>query len=169
MKFGRRNDIHSIALENVTLREPNGVVWFEDVSMYIKPGESIWFKGEVVGTHLLKVIAGLTLPTKGRVLINGKSIHEMDFEEFLPYRLNLGYTFNLGGILNNRTIKENLMLPFLYHGAPVDYAEQEVQEIIKLFDLIGHHTSSSTHGRSDKFNEGSGYWRPQRLDYRAAI
>jgi phospholipid/cholesterol/gamma-HCH transport system ATP-binding protein len=135
MKFGLRHEIREIKLEDVSLREASGLTWFEDVNLTLEPGHSIWLKGEVVASHLLKVISGLIVPTTGRVLINGQDIHEMDFEEFLPYRLNLGYTFNLGGILNNRTIKENLMLPFLYHGAPAEFAEQEVAQVLEIFDL----------------------------------
>ncbi|HEX4924323.1 MAG TPA: ATP-binding cassette domain-containing protein [Bdellovibrionales bacterium] len=135
MKFGNRVDIKEIELRNVCLREGNGVIWLDDVSVKFQPGQTAFFKGEQVASNILKLAAGLLTPTLGQVLINGNDIHEMDFEEFLPYRLNLGYTFNLGGILNNRTIKENLMLPFLYHGAPIEFAEKEVQEILDLFEL----------------------------------
>jgi len=135
MKLGERHDIKEIELDSLTLRESDGTTWFEDVSLKIKPGESIWFKGELAASHLLKVISGLAHPTSGRVLVNGEDIHKMDFEEFLPYRMNMGYTFNLGGILNNRTIKENLLLPFLYHEVSMDLAQQEVQHILEIFDL----------------------------------
>jgi phospholipid/cholesterol/gamma-HCH transport system ATP-binding protein len=135
MKFGTRHDIKQIELRDVGLREANGIIWFENVNFVCQADQSVWIKGEVVASHLLKIMSGLVKPTTGQVLINDQDIHELDFEEFLPYRLNLGYTFNLGGILNNRTIKENLMLPFLYHGAAVKYAEQEVLEILQLFDL----------------------------------
>ena len=135
MKFGNRVDIKEIEFDNVSLREGEGVIWFEDICLKFTPGQSIWIRGEDTASRLLKIAAGLIVPTSGRVLINGQDIHQMDFEEFLPYRLNLGYTFNLGGVLNNKTIKENLMLPFLYHGASPEFAEKEVHEIISLFDL----------------------------------
>jgi phospholipid/cholesterol/gamma-HCH transport system ATP-binding protein len=135
MKFGVRLDIKEIELRNASSRDPDGTVWFKNVNLKFTPGDTVVMRGEAVASHLLKMIAGLTPPTEGQVLINGIDIHEMAFEEFLPIRLNIGYSFNLGGILNNRTIKENLMLPFLFHGASHDFAEKEVREILERFDM----------------------------------
>jgi ABC-type transporter Mla maintaining outer membrane lipid asymmetry ATPase subunit MlaF len=39
----------------------------------------------------------------------------MSFEEFLPYRLQIGYGFDFGGLLHNKTLLENLTLPLTYH------------------------------------------------------
>lgn len=64
---------------------------------------------------LLKILSGMLEPSGGDLLINGQSVHQLTFEEFLPYRANIGYGFANFGLLMNRTLRENMMLPLLYH------------------------------------------------------
>lgn len=85
---------------------------------------------------LLQILAGLIMPLSGKYLINDENVMDMSFEEFLPYRLAIGYTFDYGGLISNRTVYENLMLPLLYHKLiPAVEAEKNVKELIKKFDL----------------------------------
>ncbi len=84
---------------------------------------------------LLKLLCGLCHPCSGDFLINGQSVNQMSFAEFVPYRLNLGYAFDLGGLLNNRTLRENVELPMLYHGL---YPTQDIQARVDLwFERFG--------------------------------
>ena len=85
---------------------------------------------------LLQILAGLIVPQSGKYLINDQDVMEMTFEEFLPYRLSIGYTFDYGGLINNRTVYENLMLPLVYHKLiSLDQAEEKVKLLIKKFEL----------------------------------
>lgn len=85
---------------------------------------------------ILKLMAGLISPLAGTIEFNGLAVSEMSFEEFLPFRLKIGYGFDLGGLLNNRTLAENLALPLLYHDrfetAEVD---SRVNQMLELFQL----------------------------------
>lgn len=85
---------------------------------------------------LLQILAGLIVPNNGTYSINDSNVMDMTFEEFLPYRLAIGYTFDYGGLINNRTIFENLILPLLYHKL-VDQkdATVRVMEVLKFFEL----------------------------------
>jgi ABC-type transporter Mla maintaining outer membrane lipid asymmetry ATPase subunit MlaF len=60
-------------------------------------------------------------------MYNDTDLFQSDFESTLPLRLQVGYTFDLGGLLHNRTIFDNLMLPLLYHKR---YSDDEGQELI---------------------------------------
>lgn len=85
---------------------------------------------------LLQILGGLITPQSGKYLINDANVGDMSFEEFLPYRLSIGYTFDYGGLINNRTIYENLMLPLLYHKlVEIDEANRRVLEVLKYFEL----------------------------------
>jgi phospholipid/cholesterol/gamma-HCH transport system ATP-binding protein len=85
---------------------------------------------------LLQLLGGLIVPKSGKYLINDQNVCDMSFEEFLPYRLAIGYTFDYGGLINNKTIYDNLMLPLLYHKlVDVTEANRRVMEVIKFFDL----------------------------------
>lgn len=100
--------------------------------------QTIWIKAdEGAGkSSLLQILAGLQLPQSGKFLINGENVMDMTFEEFLPYRMQIGYAFDYGGLINNKTLFENLMLPLLYHKIlPPDQAAERVNEMIKHFDI----------------------------------
>ena len=64
---------------------------------------------------LLKLLAVTQQPQQGRYLINGEDTTQMSFEEFLPFRRRIGYTFDFGGLFANRSLRANLTLPLLYH------------------------------------------------------
>lgn len=66
-------------------------------------------------SSVLSLIAGLQAPTSGKYFINEVDTAQMSFEEFLPLRLQIGYSFDYGGLLSNRTLIDNLTLPLLYH------------------------------------------------------
>ncbi|MBC7370267.1 MAG: ATP-binding cassette domain-containing protein [Bdellovibrionaceae bacterium] len=100
--------------------------------------EVLWIKGaEGQGkSTLLQVLAGLETPQSGKFNINGENVLDMSFEEFLPFRLAMGYTFDYGGLISNRTVFENLILPLAYHKLmPHAEARDRVDEIIRRFDI----------------------------------
>jgi ABC-type lipoprotein export system ATPase subunit len=86
---------------------------------------------------VMQILAGLQTPTFGSYLINGVPVENMSFEEFLPFRLLMGYGFDTGGLLSNRTLFENLVLPLNYHKicSPQE-AEMRVLALMERFQLI---------------------------------
>jgi phospholipid/cholesterol/gamma-HCH transport system ATP-binding protein len=66
-------------------------------------------------TSLLEILCALSNPNSGQYLINGQDVASMSFEEFLPYRLNIGFGFDFGGLIQNRSILDNIALPLIYH------------------------------------------------------
>ena len=86
---------------------------------------------------VMQILAGLQTPTLGSYLINGVPVENMSFEEFLPFRLRMGYGFDTGGLLSNRTLFENLVLPLNYHKicSPQE-AERRVLALMERFQLI---------------------------------
>lgn len=103
------------------------------------PADSfVWVKSqEGEGkSSLLQVMAGLTLPQGGCYFMNDLDVVPMSFEEFLPYRLRIGFTFDYGGLINNQSIEENLLLPLLYHKL-IDGGEarERVKDLLARFDL----------------------------------
>ena len=86
---------------------------------------------------VMQILAGLLTPTSGSYFINGVPVENMSFEEFLPFRLRMGYGFDTGGLLSNRTLFENLVLPLNYHKicSPQE-AERRVLALMERFQLI---------------------------------
>ncbi len=86
----------------------------------------------------LKLLAVLVQPQGGSYLINGVDTTDMSFEEFLPFRRKIGYTFDYGGLFANRTLLDNLALPLVYHKiSTVQEAEAEIQELAARFKFDG--------------------------------
>ena len=86
---------------------------------------------------VMQILAGLQTPTFGSYLINGVPVENMSFEEFLPFRLRMGYGFDTGGLLSNRTLFENLVLPLNYHKIfSIQEAERRVLALMERFQLI---------------------------------
>lgn len=98
----------------------------------------VWVKSEEGAgkTSLLQVMAGLLIPQGGSYYLNERDVVPMSFEEFLPYRLKIGFTFDYGGLINNRSIFDNIVLPLNYHHllSPAD-AKTRVKDLIERFDL----------------------------------
>lgn len=87
-------------------------------------------------SSVLRLLVGLLQPDRGSFLINGLPTSEMSFEEFLPYRLQIGFGFEMGGLLNNRSLYENLALPLQYHRRLAeDGIRDRVQEMLARFNL----------------------------------
>ncbi len=100
---------------------------------------------------ILKILAGMIEPMRGDYIINGKPFNQMSFEELIPYRLKIGYGFEYGGLINNRTIYQNLILPIQYHKLmDEDEAKNHIDEIIEVFGLrrsSGYRPSSVSGGQ----------------------
>lgn len=62
--------------------------------------------------HSLANVKGFV---SGQFLVNQNNILEFSFDEFLKYRKNIGFGFSTRGILHNKTLFDNVMLPVAYH------------------------------------------------------
>lgn len=113
----KQNIIQSLKFESVSFSYPNEENIFQSVDFDFPTMSTVTIDASsVVGRSiLLQILAGLVMPTAGRYLINDKSITDMSFEEFLPLRKRIGYSFDLGGLIHNKTLLENCMLPLIYH------------------------------------------------------
>ena len=71
---------------------------------------------------------------QGEFLINGENILDFSFEEYQKYRKNIGFGFSTRGLLHNKTLWENVMLPISYHKI---FPEKEAQEwVTYLFEYF---------------------------------
>jgi phospholipid/cholesterol/gamma-HCH transport system ATP-binding protein len=133
--------IESLKFENLTFGFDGHAETFKQVDFEFPMNDIVWVQAESGSgrSTLMQILAGLIHPNHGKYLVNGKDVLDMSFEEFLPYRLSIGYGFDMGGLLHNKTLKENLMLPLLYHKI-LDYkkAEERVHEYLDLFGVIKH-------------------------------
>src|SRR5476649_334573 len=83
------------------------------ISATFKPGlNSLIIGGSGSGkTTLLKCIVGLHDPTKGDVIFDGENFTDMDFEQRVPIRKQIGMLFQNSALFDSMTVEENIMFP----------------------------------------------------------
>ena len=89
-------------------------------------GEYVAIMGESGSgkTTLLNILAALDKPTGGQVILNGKNIVDIREKEISAFRReNLGFVFQDFNLLDNFSLKDNIVLPLVLSG--VDYKEME--------------------------------------------
>jgi phospholipid/cholesterol/gamma-HCH transport system ATP-binding protein len=74
---------------------------------------------------LLKHLAGLIRPDRGRIVIDGVDLVGADREKVQEIHRKIGYLFQEGGLLNSLSIFDNLALPLREAGA---LSEDEIRE-----------------------------------------
>lgn len=112
------------------------------VSFDVTEGEFVAIMGESGSgkSTLLNIIASLLKPTAGSVTLNGKNMADIKDSELSAFRRDhLGFVFQDFNLLDNFSVKDNMLLPLVLARKP--YAEmekkvQEVAELLKIKDLL---------------------------------
>jgi ABC-type transporter Mla maintaining outer membrane lipid asymmetry ATPase subunit MlaF len=128
--------IESVGFEGLTFFYESDRPVFDELTFDVPMGLNLYVTGSGGAglSTFLKLIGVLIQPQQGRVVVNGKDTSEMSFEEFLPYRSKIGYSFDFGGLFANRTLHDNLILPLLYHKVcSVDEAHEQARRLAVEF------------------------------------
>jgi phospholipid/cholesterol/gamma-HCH transport system ATP-binding protein len=64
---------------------------------------------------VLRLVAGLLKPTRGRVWVNDRDITQLSEREMKGYRQQLGFVFQAGALFDSMTIGENVAFPISEH------------------------------------------------------
>jgi len=83
------------------------------ISAQFKPGKNnLIIGGSGSGkTTLLKCIVGLHEPTKGQVFFDSENFTEMNFEQRVPIRTQIGMLFQNSALFDSMTVEENIIFP----------------------------------------------------------
>lgn len=82
--------------------------------------------------HAMTQVAGFQ---RGRFMINNDNVVDFSFEEFLQYRLKMGFGFSTRGLIHNCTLRQNIELPLRYHQiVPEDQIEDWINTCVEYFD-----------------------------------
>lgn len=147
--------IESLKFEGLSFTHEGQDPIVQNVDFDFPMNEVIWVNAEEGAgkSSLLQILAGLQIPQSGKYLINGENVVDMSFEEFLPYRLQIGYAFDYGGLINNLSVFNNLMLPLLYHKVvSPEEAKDRVARICADFGVekVAHERPAHVPGRIRK-------------------
>ena len=105
-------------------------------------------------TTLLNILAALDKPTGGQVILNGKNIVDIREKEISAFRReNLGFVFQDFNLLDNFSLKDNIVLPLVLSG--VDYKEMErritpIAAQLGILDILGKYPYEVSGGQKQR-------------------
>jgi putative ABC transport system ATP-binding protein len=125
-----------------------------DIGFTLRPKESAAIVGASGSgkSTLLAIIAGLDVPTSGRVILTGTDLFALDEDERAAVRArSLGFVFQSFQLLGNLTALENVMLPLELAGRP-DARRQatEMLQRVGLGERLGHYPKVLSGGEQQR-------------------
>lgn len=134
----------------------NQVEALKNLSFSVEEGEYVAIMGESGPgkTTLLNILAALDKPTGGQVILNGKNIVDIREKEISAFRReNLGFVFQDFNLLDNFSLKDNIVLPLVLSG--VDYKEMErritpIAAQLGILDILGKYPYEVSGGQKQR-------------------
>ena len=127
-----------IKLLDISKLYENDVTALKDINIQFKEGELIVLKG-VSGSgksSILSLIAGLSKPTNGEVIVDGKKISKMADHFVSVYRReNIGFIFQKYNLINTLSVAENILLPLVPLNLKKEELEKRLTNVLKLFNI----------------------------------
>lgn len=103
---------------------------------------------------LLNLIAGLEKPTSGQIIFNKKHIERMNEDQLAEFRQKyVGFVFQSYNLLPTLTAMENVTLPLIFSGVPVQERNERAMEMLKAVGLEGranHKPSEMSGGQQQR-------------------
>ena len=126
-----------IEFKNVSKEFSRDVYALRDISLTIADGELIFLAGPSGAgkSTLLKLIAGVERPTSGTVQVNGQDISKLKFGSLPYFRRKLGLILQTQGLLIDRTVLANVMLPLIVVGATAAEAKTRARTALERVNL----------------------------------
>ena len=123
----------SIELKNVTKRFGE-VTALRDVSFSVNEGELMALVGPSGGgkTTVLRMIAGLELPTEGDVFIRGQRVNDLPVQ-----KRNIGFVFQSYALFRNMNVFKNIAFGLKIKKWKRREIKERVGELLKLLGLDG--------------------------------
>ncbi len=116
----------------------NDLEALKSINFTVEVGEYIAIMGESGSgkTTLLNILALLDRPTSGKVILMGKDLQEIKDNEMAKFRReNLGFVFQDFNLLDNFTVKENILLPLVLSDEKISVMEEKLLKIAKKLNI----------------------------------
>ncbi|MBO4406399.1 MAG: ATP-binding cassette domain-containing protein [Clostridia bacterium] len=144
--------MNKLELEGVSFKYPRGKrMIFQSVSETFESGKLTAVEGESGAgkSTLLALLSGLSLPTRGRVLVDGEPIKDLTL-----YRRNVAATVaQANHLFEGRTVLENVLYPMLLKGEDPEKAKEKALGYlaeVKLEGELADHFPSECSGGEQK-------------------
>lgn len=113
------------------------LVVLDGVSFGVENGETFAILGPsgVGKTVALSHVVGLLKPDRGRIIVGGQDITDMDERQLAGIRKNVQLVFQSGALFDSLTVWENVAFPLSDIGLGQDEIERRVAEKLQLVEI----------------------------------
>jgi len=120
---------------NELVKEYPGVTAVDHLTLQVREGEFMTFLGASGSgkTTTLSMVAGLTLPTSGEILLNGQDVTFIP-----PHKRNIGMVFQNYALFPHMTVYENIAFPLKMHKVSKHEIEKRVKQALDMVELPQH-------------------------------
>jgi cell division transport system ATP-binding protein len=117
----------------------SGASSLTDVTFRIARGEMAFITGASGAgkSTLLKLVALLTRPARGHVVVNGVNLSQVPRRKIPEFRQQIGIIFQNFNLLNDRTVHDNVALPLVIRGFQHDAIGRRVRAALDSVGLLG--------------------------------
>lgn len=128
-----------IRFEQVSKIYPGGFTALKNLSFSISKGEMIFIAGHSGAgkSTILKLISGITKPTKGKVWLNKHDLGRLNDNQLGFLRQHIGIVFQDHKLLFDRNVLQNVMLPLRIIGYDKKQAQQRALIALEKVGLGG--------------------------------
>ncbi|MBE0490990.1 MAG: ABC transporter ATP-binding protein [Sulfurospirillum sp.] len=127
-----------IKLENINKIFANNFYALKDISLHVSKGELVLLKSASGGgkSTILSLIAGLSKPSSGEVLVKDERISKLpdDFASLFR-RQNIGFIFQKFNLIEDLSVRDNIIVPLIPSDFDEDLIEKRVARLLQRFDL----------------------------------
>ncbi|MDD3343135.1 MAG: ABC transporter ATP-binding protein [Sulfurospirillaceae bacterium] len=120
------------------------VIALDHVSLHIKAGQFCVLKGASGSgkSTILSLIAGLSKPNSGEVIVDGKQISKLPDTFSANFRrAHIGFIFQKFHLIPTLSVKENIIVPLIPENLTQEHMEERAQSAMEKFS-IAHKASS---------------------------
>ena len=126
-----------VVFDNVHLAFDDKVI-LHDVSFTLKTGHTKIFLGASGAgkSTILRLALGLLKPDTGMIFVNGERVDNMNEDQLMAVRADLGMVFQEGALFDSLTVRENVGYKlFEESNMPLDDVNRRVQEVLGFVGL----------------------------------
>lgn len=126
----------AIEFRNVDLAFDDQII-LDNVSFTVQCGETkLVLGGSGTGkSTIINLILGLLKPDAGEILIDGEDISQLDEQELIPIRKNMGMIFQEGALFDSLSVYDNVAYRLHEEGADEAEVEHEVLRMLRFVNL----------------------------------
>ena len=126
-----------ISLKNIT-KKYGDIVALNNINFSIKKGELIILKGASGSgkSTILSLIAALSKPTTGEVIVKNKRISKLIDNFASVYRReNIGFIFQKYNLIPNLSVEDNIILPLIPTNPNKQELDKNLSKVLKQFNI----------------------------------